>query len=73
MKIDLKQLSKLEKQFRNNDQHVSLNTVQSMIELILGFNETSFKLAPDNIKMAITTLKELGIYKDESEVKQLNS
>ena len=74
MKIDLKQIAKLEKQYRF-DNPVALNTLQSMVEIVLHYNEASYELAPNNVKLALTTLKELGVISEQSTpaTKQLNS
>lgn len=72
MKLDLKQVAKLEKQYRY-DNPVAANTLQTMIDIVLGYSENSYKLAPNNVQLALTTLKELGIIKEGNEVQQLNS
>lgn len=74
MKIDLKQLAKLEKQYRF-DNPVALNTLQSMVDIVLQYNEASYALAPNNVELALTTLKELGVitYEASLSAQQLNS
>jgi hypothetical protein len=79
MKIDFKQLAKLEKQYKMNDNHVTLNTLQSMVDQVMAYNPNdtgSFLSREGNITLAIETLKELGVLKDEpaaQKVIQLNS
>jgi len=75
MKINLKQLAKIEKTYIENG--ISLEVLKLMLSNVLNFGETSFSHAPNNIKTAVNTLKELKILvMDEvsaSEIQQLNS
>ena len=73
MKIDFKQLAKVEKQFRMGESNISLNTLQTMVDLVLNPNVDSVGVPSSNIALAMTTLRELGILKDEGAVQQLNS
>ena len=73
MKIDFKQLAKVEKQYRY-DNPVCCNTLETMVNLVLSDNPadvTSNK--PGNLALAITTLADLGILKNEGATQQLNS
>lgn len=73
MKINLKQVAKLEKQFCYENP-VAFNTLQKMIELVLSYNDTSYATAPDNVKLAFITLKELEVITEPvTDVIQLNS
>lgn len=73
MKLDLKKLAKIEKEYCENP--VAVNSLQTMVDIVLHFNETTYRLAPNNVSLAITTLKGLGIIKETEtpEVQQLNS
>ena len=63
MKIDFKKLKKLELEYKENI--VCLNSIQILIELVLGYDETrNLELAPINIKLAKDTLLDLGILKE---------
>jgi len=75
MRIDLKQLAKIEKQYRINDNHVTMNTVQTMIDVILSNTISPPDPFPLNYIIASQTLKELGILVDNNfkKVQQLNS
>ena len=72
MKINLKNLSKLEKNYRMNDNQVSLNTLQTMLDVVLsGNNESS-----GGYELAINTLASLDIIDGveiKKDAKQLNS
>ena len=62
MIIDFKQLAKIEKQYRSNDQLVSLDVLRVMLDQVIGRYDVG--LGVDN-KIATKTLKELGILKDD--------
>lgn len=75
MKIDLTQLKEVEKSIQ--DYPVSLEALKLMVQNVLNFQDTSFRLAPNNVKAAIDTLVELKIlildqYRDLP-IQQLNS
>jgi len=77
MKIDFKQLAKAEKQCANNG-NISLHTLQLMIDQVLtsSITDTMGLEYSKPIAIAMTTLKELGILKDDNDtpkVQQLNS
>lgn len=74
MKIDFKQLAKIEKQYRW-DNPICGNSLQSMVNLILSNDNTIDAANSPNFLLAFTTLKELGILKtdDSKEIQQLNS
>ena len=74
MKINLKKLQKVEIGYADNP--VCKNSLQTMVDLVFHYQETgNYKLAPANVQIALTTLKELGILIDQEakEVQQLNS
>jgi hypothetical protein len=79
MRIDLKKLTSLEASLAMSKDGVvnttSLFTLREMISLVLQYRETGYELAPNNVKMAFNTLKQMGIIKDtpDKEVQQLNS
>ena len=68
MIINFNKLEKLEKSFDSNA--VSEETLLLMIETVLKFDDTSYILAPDNVKLALNTLKKLGILVEEKEEKK---
>ena len=73
MKIDIKQLAKIEKEYRY-DNPISCNSLQTMVDIILSYNNTGADATfPPNVLVAMNTLKELKILKDENSVQQLNS
>jgi hypothetical protein len=59
MKLDLQKLAQVEKTY--SEGVLSHNALNSMISQVIAFEDTSYKLAPNNIQLAINTLKELGI------------
>jgi O-phosphoseryl-tRNA(Cys) synthetase len=75
MKIDLKKLQKVEKQYEES--RLSTDTLHLMINNVLNFQDTSYSLAPNNVKTAINTLTDLKILIsdgiDTPPVQQLNS
>ena len=75
MKINLKKLAEVENKYAEN--YVSLDTLRLMVTNVLNFEETSFNLAPNNIKTAISTLVDLKILVEDNKVnpsaQQLNS
>ena len=73
MRIDIKSLHAVESVYK--DQDLSLFAIRTMLANVIEFGVTSYKLAPDNVKMAILTLKELNILVDDDEPKSkpLNS
>lgn len=73
MKIDLKALARFEK--TNTTNYISTTAVQDMLNTVLNYNETGATFPP-NYLIAYTTLKDLKIIVEETEVKsiqQLNS
>ncbi len=73
MKIDIEQLRKIEKEYC---EEISLYSLKQMVGNVLGYNESSYKLAPNNVKVSIETLKELKILVgdiEKPEAQQLNS
>jgi hypothetical protein len=75
MKIDLKKLEKVEKQYEGS--LLSSNTLNLMVNNVLNFQDTSFEMAPNNIKTAISTLIDLKILilddNNKPPIQQLNS
>ena len=75
MKIDLKQLQRTERSYLHDD--VTISSLKQMVYNVLNYRESSFKLAPNNIKTAVDTLVELNILilddKETPPVQQLNS
>ena len=73
MKIDFKQLSNVQ---IAHPEKVSLETLDFMIRTVLKYDESSYKYASHNVKLAVDTLKDLKILieeEDKSPVQQLNS
>jgi hypothetical protein len=72
MRIDFKQLAKIEKQYFNSNQNVSLDVLRTMLDQVIGRFDVG--LEKDNT-IAVESLKELGVLKDDSikPVQQLNS
>ena len=71
MRLNLKNLAKIEKQCRINDNHVSLNTIQQMLDVVLAEHKSD-----TGYELALNTLVDLGVIEDveiKKEVKQLNS
>lgn len=85
MKIDLKKLQRVAIQLASQnlpggvaiDNSLTQKALEVMVTNVLNFNETSFTLAPNNIRVAINTLVDLKILilddKDKPPVQQLNS
>jgi hypothetical protein len=74
MKIDLKKLKEVEKEYEQ--QELPSYTLRLMLSQVISFGDTSYILAPNNIRLAISTLKELGILTEMDVIKpvqQLNS
>lgn len=74
MKLDLKKLQEVERAYE--EQELPAHTIRLMLSQVLAFGDTSYKLAPNNIQLAISTLKELGILTEMDVIKpvqQLNS
>ena len=74
MKLDLKKLQEVERTYE--EQELPAHTIRLMLSQVLAFGDTSYKLAPNNIQLAISTLKELGILTEMDVIKpvqQLNS
>lgn len=76
LKIDFQKLRMIQIE---NSEAISLQTLQSMLLVVLNFSDTSFKLAPNNVQLALNTLKDLGVIVEttettkNSDVRQLNS
>ena len=64
MKIDFNKLAKLERQYRMNDNHVTLSTLSSLVDQVMAYNPentNSFLTREGNIVLAMETLRELGV------------
>lgn len=73
LKIDFERLKDVQK---FNDDELSKHTLQGMLSVVLNFSDTSYKLAPNNVQLALNTLKDLKIIVETAEkleVQQLNS
>ena len=74
LKIDFERLKNVQKK---NSESVSLQTLEHILKIVLNFSDTSYKLAPNNVQLALNTLKDLKVIVEESsekpEVQQLNS
>ena len=76
LKIDFEKLKNVQ---RFNTETLSLFTIEHMLRVVLDFSDTSYKLAPNNVQLALNTLKDLQIIVEipetnkNTEVKQLNS
>ena len=75
MKIDLKQLQKIERSYLHDE--VTLFSLKQMVNNVLNYNESPYKMVPNNVATAIETLIELRILlpegSDNPPVQQLNS
>lgn len=73
LKIDFEKLRAVQKR---NCETVSLSALENMLMIVLNFSDTSYKLAPNNVQLALNTLKDLKIIvetPETPEVQQLNS
>lgn len=74
MKLDLKQLKKIEEEYATN--YICRISLEEMIKNILNFDDLN-PIIPSNILLSINTLKDLKILVDEkiitNEKQQLNS
>ena len=73
MKINLEKLKKIEELYDNS--HSSELALRQMISIVLDYHNSPYTIAPDNVKLAINTLKDLGIIEESeiSKIQQLNS
>jgi hypothetical protein len=75
MKINLKKLAEVEKKYTESG--VSIDVLRVMVSNVLNFQDTSYSLAPNNIKTSINTLIDLKILVEDAKldppVQQLNS
>jgi len=75
MKINLKKLAEVEKKYAESG--VSIDVLRVMVSNVLNFQDTSYSLAPNNIKTSINTLVDLKILVEDAKldppVQQLNS
>ena len=67
MKIDFKQLAKIEKQYQLSDNPISLNTLQSMVDQVIAYNTNSILSKEGNIALSVETLKDLGILMNDNQ------
>jgi hypothetical protein len=63
MKIDLEKLKEIEEQYK--EQGLPNYTLHLMLSKVIAYDEAPYSLAPNNIVLAINTLKELGIIEAE--------
>ena len=76
LKIDFERLKVIQ---NKNAGTLLLQTLEHMLKVVLNFSETSYKLAPNNVQLALNTLKDLKIIVETTEttenakVQQLNS
>jgi hypothetical protein len=76
MKINLERLKEIEEKYK--EQGLPNYTLHLMLSQVIAFEQAPFTLAPNNIVLAINTLKDLGILdmegkKDPPKTQQLNS
>lgn len=75
MKINLKKLAEVEKKYAESG--VSIDVLRLMVSNALNFQDTSYLMAPSNIKTSINTLIDLKILVEDAKldppVQQLNS
>jgi hypothetical protein len=72
MKLDLLILKNLQKHPYNDE--LTHDVLKALITTVLNYEDKHFATAPDSVKMAINTLKELKILIDDEPVsQQLNS
>jgi hypothetical protein len=63
--LNLFMLKTIEDSFK--DSNSCYNSLQIMIDQVLNWKESSFKFAPDNIKLAIKTLKNFKVLEEIDE------
>lgn len=68
MKINLEKLKEVEEQYK--EQGLPNYTLHLMLSRVLGFEESPYSLAPNNVVLAINTLKDLGILEMEDNTKK---
>jgi hypothetical protein len=76
MRINLEKLKEIEEKYK--EQGLPNYSLHLMLQQVIAFERAPFNLAPNNITLAINTLKDLGILdveekKDLSKTQQLNS
>jgi hypothetical protein len=72
MKLDLLRIKILEKEYEANS--ICTQSLTTLIKLVLDYNNTPYYTSPDNVKLAINTLKELKVLIDDTiNIQQLNS
>lgn len=76
MKINLERLKEVEESYK--DQGLPNYTLHLMLQQVIAFDQAPFTLAPNNVILAINTLKDLGILdmenkREEKKPQQLNS
>jgi len=59
MKINLERLKEVEEKYK--EQGLPNYSLHLMLQQVISFEQTPFALAPNNIVLAINTLKDLGI------------
>lgn len=76
MKINFKKLQQIECDFSKDDVYVTRESLRQMINIVLDYYNSPYIIAPDNVKLAINSLKELGIIEEidvEKKIQQINS
>jgi hypothetical protein len=75
MKINLEKLREIEKDFEGD--HITSGVLQTMLNTVLEFYNTPNNSTPNNVRLAVNTLADLGIIEEEKEpskkIKQINS
>ena len=76
MKIDLEKLKEIEEKYK--EQGLPNYTLHLMLQQVISFEQAPFTLAPNNIILAINTLKDLEILlvdevRKDKPIQQLNS
>jgi len=74
MKINLEKLKSVEVEYES---HACEIILINMLNTVIDFSNSSYIIAPDNVKLALNTLIDLGIIEgdipEEKEIQQLNS
>lgn len=75
MKINLDKLREVENSYEGHD--ITRETLSSMLKTVLDFYNSSYSIAPDNVKLAYNTLIDLRIIEEdlnkEKEIQHLYS
>lgn len=63
MKINIEKLQLLDIKYANNE--LVASSISTMIKEVLRYDNTKYENAPENIKLALRTLKYLGVIEEE--------